>query len=671
MDTVKLVRNTQTGEVLTLKLVDGQWVPAPAAQGPSQWDAIKGGASQGITYEHGDELRAALGASLDAGAEHPEWMRALPPHIQLLIAGAQADPAQYRNLRDADRAQLAAQQQAHPGAFMTGSLVGGVAAPAGAGGGWVAGAPSKGAALARMAGLGTIFGGIGGYGAEEEMTPGIPTATGAGLGAALSPTLGLAIPAISRLLGNVGRALKDSPEAVAEKTIAKYARESGLSVQDAIARLQELGPEGAPVDLNDALTALALKARGTSPGAAQRVQDFTKDRMGTARDRSRAIATGATSDLQGANVTGRIERARQLYRPDYEALQQQAYPITPALQDTMQTPHMKPIIDEATRMWQTRHRMPGVDPITTGGVIPGDLADNAKKLLDPRVKYNPLASSDEKAQRDLYSRLLTDWKGEADAAMPDYAAVRGRWNRHVGGPERAMTKGRDLFSTRDADLRELGDEFGGMNLLERQALRLGAGEDALQAAGNVRSAKDTGFMAGPFAGGSDDTLLRLQMLAGVDPKAVPGTPRYASAAQAKARQRLEQIQSKLEAEGRMHDVYTMLHSTTGSRTAIAADAANMGTADVSPLIEGIASRSPMATVSRILGSDSLSPEVADAVVDRLLNRGVTPADLQRMIEGGQLPADFLEILRSRGLIGAAIGASAATAGPDYVGRERN
>lgn len=192
---------------------DFGFVPDEAKPNVSQWEALKGGMSQGATLGFADEAKAGL----IAGAES--------------LFGDAPFSETYESLRDAYRDEMAQEQQAHPGTFMAGSVVG--AAPltiasGGLSGGTVKGAAALGAGEGAISGLGT---------SEAKDVSGMvrDTATGAAIGG----LLGGALPAIANKATGLPTKVADDLIPEMEKRFA--AQEAADEMIDFTPSFKEIG----------------------------------------------------------------------------------------------------------------------------------------------------------------------------------------------------------------------------------------------------------------------------------------------------------------------------------------------------------------------------------------------------------------------------------------------
>lgn len=173
-------------------------VGAQEVKSPDRYTAMESGiegARQGATLGFADELTAALGAGAD-------WLF----HDEPFLKG-------YESLRDAYRQESQQKQQEHPGAYMTGQVVG--ALPSAIATGGLMGTTAKGAAM-----IGGAEGGLAGAGYSEAENVGdlaTDIAKGAGTGAALGAVGQKAIDAVSGLARAPGKTKELTAEVLTHK----------------------------------------------------------------------------------------------------------------------------------------------------------------------------------------------------------------------------------------------------------------------------------------------------------------------------------------------------------------------------------------------------------------------------------------------------------------------
>lgn len=283
--------------------------PPSAPEAPGELEAGIRGAAQGATFGFSDEL---TGAVLGLGRALPEWAGGLGENLG----------EAYRKERDAARAANRAAQEAQPGMYLGGEVVGGIGSALATGG---AGAGLKGAmALGAASGLGH------GEGTAGEQA--LQTAVGAGMGAAsygLSKAVGGAVRKISEPVRNfVSRRLAAARGDVATEAALKQAKHVGRAAGDfgqiqgndarALEKMQEVAnqlPAGHPVKIR-------LEELLRSPGAqelrAEVGENYAKDFSGRlAANRfakgqmEEAIqeAPGIAASYEAEGVGGTLKRA--------------------------------------------------------------------------------------------------------------------------------------------------------------------------------------------------------------------------------------------------------------------------------------------------------------------------------------------------------------------------
>lgn len=175
------------------------------------------GAAQGGTFGFADEIGGLLGklflsdpvkfgAAVQPSPDDTPEVRAMK---EQLLASQSSQPTNYERVRNLVRQEAKDARATHPGAYLTGEIAGGLAAPI-PGAGAIKGA-TVGARLLKAAGTGAALGGIGAIGASEGKTAG-DVAKDAALGTAIGAPAGVLgygvgqnIPRLLRALGDKAR----------------------------------------------------------------------------------------------------------------------------------------------------------------------------------------------------------------------------------------------------------------------------------------------------------------------------------------------------------------------------------------------------------------------------------------------------------------------------------
>lgn len=453
-------------------------VAAPQAQTPSAPEtsmlgSLARGAGQGLFFGSGDEITAAVKASVggqgfqeDYGENDAANAPAPAPDQPGPSWGQRYDTAlaEERRLLDKSAAE-------HPFAYYGGDigsslLVPGAAARMGIRGAQVAGRTLPGAMRA-AAGEAAIYGGLHGAGRSEGGAQ--QRAEGAAGGAAGGALIGGALQGVTGALAPQGRALMDrvhqlvDPEGAAARSVvnaqqqaqaAQAARRGTVAARDRqLARIgRDLEAQGAPlpptalIDEGRPLADLGRTAANVSPEARTMLQDFTGDRFegqagrfgqfleqryGAQNNVERALTRRADASRANRPVYDRAmqEGDRALYSPTLERLVQTkvgtdaARRAATSVNDRAATegfgrmnPPMR-ITDDGQIVFQR-------GGITGAPAFPNlRFWDQIKRELDDQV--TSLRNKGEFGQSDTVRRIRDGIREELDRLVPSYADARG------------------------------------------------------------------------------------------------------------------------------------------------------------------------------------------------------------------------------------------------------
>lgn len=361
---------------------------------------------------------------------------------------------------EAQRAKRSAAETAHPAAFMTGQVAGGVPMaliPAGAGA-RTAGFGSKVAASALTGGVeGGIYGfGSGEGGLENRMKS-------AGVGAGVGLAAGAAAPIVGRGVGAVaGKIYGRSGVDAASDQIARAMENDAVDP----AALGQLAPETMLADLGPNLRQKAAVA-AAQPGEGQKiVRQAMADRAANAGQRTQAAVDTALGPRQ--NIPQTAEQIAQQRATAAAPLYQQAYQtpiqVTPAITSVLETPTGRAALARAVKI-AADERAP-IDPKN----LDTRALDYVKRGLDD------VAGSLARGGRREQLRAVMDMKNtllsEMDQMNPTYAQARAAYAGPSGVLD-ALEAGRTVFS-RSVSPDELRQTLTTINQSERDAFRIGA-----------------------------------------------------------------------------------------------------------------------------------------------------------------------------------------------------
>ena len=385
-----------------------------------------------------DEIQAGLGATFDV----------LGGNIPLSQFGDQ-----YTALRDQERAQQAAWRGENPKKAFAAELAGGFALP-GAGG--VRGAQAAGKGLA---GIGAIEGGLAGAGLSEDTGLGLAqdTALGGGLGALTA----IAAPAIigkgTEFVGGAGRIIRDQFGDQTDRQVRNLLElameRDNLTLEQAMRRLDELGPEGMLADVGQNL-------RKTGEVQVQRGGPALRIATENLEARQGGRASRLADNLE--ETTGRLTDEYQTVRRNAQAVRKEI--AGPLYDEAFKQPLRK--TDELMNLARTERLQEAIREAQsrTGGF--GKPSGGELQILDETKRV--LWDFAEKAKRDGQMGLANDYNelrrrlvAELDLQSPEYKQAR---NLFAGTKEieDAAEIGSEVFrgtKTMD-DVVEVMEQFG-------------------------------------------------------------------------------------------------------------------------------------------------------------------------------------------------------------------
>lgn len=424
-------------------------------------------AMQGETIGLGDELVAALAASNPMGPRGGGWSD------------------RYNQNLNAERARLDAYRQDHPVLAYGSEIAGAVptlAAPFLRG---VQAAPGAGmgarmaAGAATGAGQGAAYGfnaGEGGFGNRAD-TAKAGALVGGAVGGAAPPVISGVSNAmrwgVDQVMSRVGSKYQAS---AAARKVAQALMRDGLSPDEAAARINRLGPDGALMDVGSNTRELAAStARAPGPGKSL-LNDFVVGRQEGMR--------GANNVLTGGQINRITRGIDELVPERYGAPQRAALETA---RGNASRPLYQQSVNSATNMVpDEQFAQVAGDPFLAsefakvkGNKLFGmtDLPSNSMPVIDAVKKsLDDQISAAQRQGNNNAARLLMQKKdalvGMADEAFPGYAQARDVWRQYSGVID-AGDLGRK-FMRGDVDV--VRQAVKGMSPEEAAQFRIGAAQ---------------------------------------------------------------------------------------------------------------------------------------------------------------------------------------------------
>lgn len=385
---------------------------------------------QGSTFGLGDEIVAAGAAALDPLVNDGD-RRTFGERYDAYLGRERGDIGKFRE----DSPYLAYGSEI-AGAIPTSMLPGlqGWRAAQGAG---------LGSRVLAGAGTGALQGGVYGFNAGEDGLGGrlSNAAWGAGVGGvtgAVTPAIIDSVAKTLRYLGDqtIGRMGKNAQSTAALRKAAQALIRDGLTPEDAAARIRELGPEGALMDVGKNTRALASSTARTPGAGGTIIDDFVTARQEGTRGANNVLQGGqierigqSIDDLvpgqYGVGERAALEAARRgAAQPLYQKSANVASNLIPEEQfaQVMDDPFLAREFAKVKA-----NKLYGMADLPDNSLT---VVDAVKKSLDDQV------SAAKRAGNNNAARLLQDKVGRlidmADEAFPDYGAARQVWADYSG-----------------------------------------------------------------------------------------------------------------------------------------------------------------------------------------------------------------------------------------------
>lgn len=312
---------------------------------------------------------------------------------------------------------------------------------------------------------------------------------GAIAGAMLTPMVAFGTPNLIKGAFKAGKnavsrltePLKGMSDEGASAILAEQMVREGLSPDDVVKRLQELGPEGMTADVAPSFARLLRLASNKIP----RIQGAAGEAL-----RSRQAGQGnrilnAFDDATGTaslSVDDEIVRLNQALKPQINELYKQAgqksVRMSPRLRNMLDS---KSSLGKAQRKAQQRLR----DKRAAGDEITNiDVIDATKQEMDDQIGRAIRQGENNKA-RDLV-RLKNVMVNEADSAIPEYKQARDMFAGKAS-LENAADSGQMFLKLKPRDVDELTRTFGQS---EKHMFKLGAKQAILDKLDDLRTNAD-------------------------------------------------------------------------------------------------------------------------------------------------------------------------------------
>lgn len=378
-------------------------------------------------------------------------------------------------------------------------------------------------------GTGAVSGGLNAEGDMIDRAKGAGTgaAIGFGAGALAPPVIDAARKGASWIANQTINRLPFRQQTAANRKVAEALMRDGLTPDEALARMQQMGPEAALMDVGENTRGLARSA-GTVPGEGRTsITDFLKGRQEGVRDANGVIQGGQVNRIGGMlddivpeRYRGSMDDLARQRRVDAKPLYDEAFAPRSdkagkvyaqwddRLQQFLDDPIVKQGMNKGIRVQQLEalaegkpfnfqeYAVKGFD--NNGGLIidgtPNLRAmDAAKRGMDEilegyrdkttgKLVLDDMGRAIDKVRKSLVSKLddiTTD-----DAGRSAYREARQAW----AGPSRlkdALATGRDILGGQFKNADEMAALIKDMTPDELHYMRIGAVQDLRDRIGNV------------------------------------------------------------------------------------------------------------------------------------------------------------------------------------------
>lgn len=317
---------------------------------------------------------------------------------------------------------------------------------------------------AQLAKVGATQGAVYGAGSADEGSRIAGAAKGLVIGAIAAPVIGGILQGSKTAINYASAKLAQTPRDQAIKALRAAAEAEGMSGDDAVKLLDDLGPEATLADLGENFRALARVAANKVGSVKASAGNFLNSRQSGQAGRLLSAAeqaTGANADDFRATVNMITARRSVDAKPLYDAAFSRDFKPSEKLLSILDRPSIKSAMSQAEKIAADEGQWAGTMN------LPKQI-HYAKVALDRKIES--LFSSGSRQEGRALVALKNDLLGELDSAIPEYKQARAIY---AGDSSllNAADKGKKLFS---ADFDELSDIVKSMSSSEKELFKLGA-----------------------------------------------------------------------------------------------------------------------------------------------------------------------------------------------------
>lgn len=379
---------------------------------------------------------------------------------------------------------------------------------------------------AGLAGTGAAQGGLYGAGSANPGSRVEGAKEGAGFGAAGALIGAPLANALGRVAGSVanrvGRAATATPRSDAQRVLQETADAVGLSPDEAVRRMRDLGPDAVLADVDEGMRVVGRAAANRQGPMRQKAEDlmFERDRQQSQRLLSTIEASAGSSKSFGETQKNLVQQRKEQAGPVYAAAERRGIEMSGELRDILKSPGIVSDINKMARLQGKPPLKPPTKTITEPagrfrrGNVVRQVADPNATILDglsPQERFQYLKFAKEglsdqigKAKRSGEAnkvRILMEQKERLLTEMgrqnPEYIKANAIY---AGASELndALVEGRKLMSTA-TDFDEVADAFSKMSDSEQMMFRLGAVKSVSDKLDSVGAGRDVTKIIGPGA----------------------------------------------------------------------------------------------------------------------------------------------------------------------------
>jgi hypothetical protein len=331
---------------------------------------------------------------------------------------------------------------------------------------------------------GAAQGGVYGAGAADQGERMDGAATGAAVGAVAAPVIGGAFSVLGKLGKMAAQKISDTPKAEAQRLFKEMAEAEGITADEAIQRMRDLGPEATLADVAENFRDLARYSMD-QPGAAKAAGKNLVN-MRQAGQHSRLL--GAAEQAAGANADDFTQTVAKLGQeraakagPKYESAFASKIPLNDQLKNVLRNGEVRRFMKQGARIAEGEdgvvvdlkfRQAIGNDGLTKE-LPPSNLLQSlhyAKMAMDRRIEKLQAGVKPEKTAIRGLTKMKNQLLEAMDSVSPDYAEAR---NLYAGDSQLlgAADFGRKLFKL---DPEDVEVAVSAMGASEKEMFRLGA-----------------------------------------------------------------------------------------------------------------------------------------------------------------------------------------------------